>query len=78
MIDTVLLVAGVTLALQVSYSLFAGWLAAKLLALLAYIGFGVLTLRGTGALKVVGVVGSVASLGYLFAVAYTKSPVPFI
>ncbi len=77
-IDTMLLVAGVTLALQLSYSLFSGWLAAKLLALLAYIVFGVLTLRGTGAVKIVGVVGSVVSLGYLFAVAYTKATIPFI
>ena len=77
-IDTMLLVAGITLAVQLSYSLFSGWLAAKLLALLGYIVFGVLTLRGAGAVKVVGVVGSVASLGYLFAVAYSRSPVPFI
>jgi uncharacterized membrane protein SirB2 len=73
-VDTLLLVLGVTLAVNLSLNLTSGWLVAKLIGLLAYIGFGVLTLRGSGTKKVIGFVGAVASVGYIFAVAMTKSP----
>ena len=72
-VDTLLLVMGVALAVQLSISPFAGWLAAKLVGLLAYIGFGVLTLRAPSrALQVVGLLGALASVGYIFAVAFTR------
>jgi len=76
-IDTVLLVLGVTMALQFGLSPVSGWLGAKLLGLLAYIGFGVLTLRATTTgLRVVGLAGALASVGYIFAVAFTRDPWP--
>ncbi len=77
-IDTVLLVAGVSLAFSLSVSLLDSWLVAKLLALLAYIGFGVLTLRGTGSAKLAGLLGSALSIVYLFMVAYGKTPWPWM
>ena len=40
-IDTLLLILGITMATQLGLNLTSGWLAAKLLGLLAYIGFGV-------------------------------------
>jgi uncharacterized membrane protein SirB2 len=77
-VDTLLLVMGVALAVQLSISPFAGWLAAKLLGLLAYIGFGVLTMRAPSRpLQAVGLCGALASVGYIFAVAFTRQVWPF-
>jgi uncharacterized membrane protein SirB2 len=76
-IDTLLLVLGVTLAINIGASLTSGWLAAKLLGLLGYIGFGVLAMRaGTVPLKVVGFVAALGCVLYMFAVAFTRSPWP--
>ena len=77
-IDTALLVLGVMLALRIGASLTDPWLAAKMTALLAYIGFGVLTLRApTRRLKIFGFAAALLTLVYLFAVAFTRSPWPF-
>lgn len=77
-IDTLLLALGVAMAISLSISPLEGWLAAKLLGLLAYIGFGVLTMRASARnLKVAGFAGSLASVGYVFAVAFSRSPWPF-
>lgn len=76
-IDTLLLVIGVILAYRLGLSPVSGWLGAKLLGLLAYIGFGVVTMRGrTRAVQITGLVGALASVGYIFAVAFTKDPWP--
>ena len=78
LIDTLLLALGVVLAIELSLSPFAGWLAAKLIGLLCYIGFGVLTMRAPSrVLKLAGFVGALASVSYVFAVAFTRSPWPF-
>jgi len=77
-IDTALLVLGVTMAFQLGLSPISGWLGAKLIGLLAYIGFGVLTLRASSPpLRVAGFVGALASVGYVFAVAFSRNPWPF-
>ena len=77
-IDTLLLVAGVALALQWGIAPLSGWLGAKLLGLLAYIGFGVLTLRASSnALRAAGFGGALVSVGYVFAVAFTREVWPF-
>ena len=53
LVDTALLTLGVMLAFRIGASLGDPWLAAKMTALLAYIGFGVLTMRAqTKALKI--------------------------
>ena len=75
-IDTLLLVLGIWLAVALHHAVLSGWLAAKLVGLIAYIGFGVLTLRGTGALKMVGLLGALLSLAYIFSVAFTRNPWP--
>jgi len=76
-IDTGLLVLGVVLMLSLSLSPLTGWLAAKLLGLLAYIGFGVLTMRATSKpLALAGFAGALISVGYIFAVAFTRSAWP--
>ena len=77
-IDTALLAAGVALALMAQLSLVEGWLGAKLLGLAAYIGLGVLTLRARStAVKSIGLVGALLSVGYIFAVAFTRQAVPW-
>ena len=76
-IDSLLLILGVTLAFSLEGGPWQGWLGAKLVALLAYIGFGVMTLRGTGMVKHVGVIGALVSVGYIFLVAYSRQVVPF-
>ena len=77
-IDTLLLALGVALVVQLSLSPVEGWLAAKLVGLLAYIGFGVLTMRATARkMKLVGFVGALGSVGYIFAVAFARNPWPF-
>ena len=44
--DTILLITGITLAIRIQqYPFVHGWLTAKLIALLLYIGLGMLTIR---------------------------------
>ena len=77
-VDTLLLVFGVVLAYRLSLSPFSGWLAAKLVGLVAYIGFGVLTLRAARRpLQLAGLAGALLAAAYIFAVALTRSPFPF-
>ncbi|MEY1661127.1 SirB2 family protein [Isoalcanivorax beigongshangi] len=71
-IDTLLLLAGVLLMLWLRLSpLDASWFGAKLLALLVYIGAGVITLRGRRPLA--GVV-AVLAFAYMVGAAVRHSP----
>jgi uncharacterized membrane protein SirB2 len=77
-IDTLLLALGLVMAYQLSLSPLSGWLGAKLLGLLAYIGFGILTMRASARpLQIVGLIGALASVGYIFLVAYSRDPLLF-
>jgi uncharacterized membrane protein SirB2 len=78
-IDTLLLGFGIALAVAMSLSPLANpWLMAKIGGLLAYIGFGVMAMRAQSRpLKIVGFVAAIASVGYIFAVAYSKQVIPF-
>jgi len=76
-VDTLLLMLGITLAFSLPEGPWQPWLGAKLLALLGYIGFGVLTMRGVGATKVLGLSGALLCIAYLFGVAYTQQAWPF-
>ena len=78
-IDTLLLGFGIALAVAMSLSPLANpWLMAKIAGLLAYIGFGVMAMRAQSRpLKIVGFVAAIASVGYIFAVAYSKQVIPF-
>ncbi|MEM9620871.1 MAG: SirB2 family protein [Pseudomonadota bacterium] len=75
-VDSLLLILGVLLALNLAGGFWQDWLIAKMLGLLSYIGFGVLALRGQGILRHVGLAGALVSAGYIFAVAFTRSPWP--
>ncbi|MEM7097421.1 MAG: SirB2 family protein [Pseudomonadota bacterium] len=76
-VDTLLLLCGVTLALNLPGGIFQTWLIAKMIGLLGYIGFGVMCLRGSGARRTVGLVGALVCLTYIFSVAITKSSLLF-
>lgn len=76
-VDTLLLVSGVVMALSLPGGLMTDWLITKLVVLLGYIGFGVLALRGSGTRRWIGIVGALLCVGYIFLVAFSRSPVPF-
>lgn len=74
-IDSVLLASGIVLVIQTrQYPFVAGWVTAKLLVLLLYIGFGLLTLRiaRTRTQLLAGFIGACLSFSYIIAVALTK------
>ena len=77
LVDTLLLVLGIVLALNLPGGFLQGWLIAKLIALLAYIGFGVMALRGKGAIRLVGITGALLAASYIFLVAFSRQPWPF-
>ena len=74
-IDSVLLASAIVLVIQTQqYPFVAGWVTAKLLVLVLYIGFGLLTLRfaRTRTQSLVGFIGACLSFSYIIAVALTK------
>lgn len=79
-VDTLLLLAGVTLAgMSQQYPFVADWLTAKVLALVAYIGLGLVALRfgPTRPVRAVAFIAAVAAFGYMLAVAFTRSSLPW-
>ncbi len=80
-IDTVLLASaiGMLFALQMN-PLTQGWLIAKIIGLLLYIGLGLVVMRfaSTRALRATAYVAAIVVFGYIFTVARTKTPIPFI
>jgi uncharacterized membrane protein SirB2 len=76
-IDTLLLLSGITMAVVLGISPFVQpWLAAKLTALVAYILLGSVALkRGrTRGIRAAALCGSVAIFAYIAAVALTHDP----
>lgn len=79
-IDTVLLSSAVALAWQLGYSpLHTPWLAAKIGALLLYIGLGMLAFRfaRSWSIRVIAWLCAQAVFFYIVAVALTHEPLPF-
>lgn len=81
-IDTLLLLSGLILAVALFGAGFyrQPWLAAKLLAVVVYILLGRVALK-TGrsrARRALAFAGSLALLGYILAVAVSKTPLPFL
>jgi len=74
-IDSLLLLSGIVLAFQGSWATTGhGWLAAKMIALLAYIGLGVVTMRSRGSQRWLAFSGAMACFVYIGMVAVTKNP----
>ena len=79
-IDTILLLSGITLAWVTHQSpLEQPWLATKLLALLLYIGLGLVAFRfaKTKSLQLASWLSAVAVFCFMVLVALTKSPLIF-
>ena len=76
-IDTLLLASALWLAWALGqYPFVHAWLTAKLLGLLAYIGFGTVALRRgrTRAVRIAALVCALLSAAYVVAVALTRDP----
>ena len=79
-VDTVLLLSALTLAWMLRLNpLATPWLAAKIVALLLYIGLGMVALNPRRALKLRAAawLAALASFGYIVSVALTKNPLGF-
>jgi uncharacterized membrane protein SirB2 len=80
-VDTLLLVAGVLLALRIrQYPFVQGWLTAKLLALVAYIVVGAVGLKygKTKRIRVIAWLAAIVIFGYIVLVAITRQVLPFV
>ena len=75
-IDTVLLASALWLAWQLGAEGTRGWLWAKLIALLVYIGLGTIALKRarTHGVRVAAFVGALLTFAYIVTVALAKSP----
>lgn len=75
--DTLLLAAAIGLSIAVGqYPLVHGWVTAKVLGLLGYIGFGMFALRRgrSKALRTAFWLAALATAGYVVSVALTRDP----
>lgn len=76
-VDTLLLASALWLVwLLDQYPFVQGWVTAKVVGLVAYVGFGTLALRRgrTQGVRMVALVGAVGSAAYIVSVALTRDP----
>jgi len=77
--DTFLLLAAIAMLVVAEMNpLEQPWLLAKILGLLAYIGFGVIALKTgkTKSLRIKALIAALGMFGYIMAVAFTKQVIP--
>ncbi|MGZ5054795.1 MAG: SirB2 family protein [Methylobacter sp.] len=73
-INSLLLLTGFALVFQGSWlSADYGWIIAKLVALVAYVGLGIVAIKSQGDLRWKAFAGALACFVYIAAVAVTKS-----
>lgn len=80
-VDSLLLISAILLAIRIQqYPLIHGWLTAKVVALVLYIGFGTVALkRGrTRRVRTVAALAAMAVFAYIIAVALTRTPLPLL
>ncbi|MEY3786928.1 MAG: hypothetical protein RLZ75_1135 [Pseudomonadota bacterium] len=72
-IDSLLLLSGITLIFQGGwFSMEYGWIFAKILALVGYIGLGIIVMRNHGTTRWLAFAGAMACFVYIGVVAVTK------
>ena len=72
-IDTLLLLSGITLVIHGNWlSGEYGWIISKIIVLILYIVFGVITMRTTGSKRWLAFAASVGCFVYIFVVAISK------
>ena len=79
--DTVLLVTGIIMSIQIQqYPLVHGWLTAKLIALLVYIGLGLMVFRfaGTRTQQFGYWLAAILVFGYMVGVAIRHHPMSWL
>lgn len=79
-VDTLLLLSAIGLTISIQqYPFTSGWLTAKLIGLIVYIGLGVVTMRiaKTQTLRVITYLLAIATFFYIGNVAFTKMAWPF-
>lgn len=79
-VDTVLILSAIGLTVVTSqYPFVDGWLTAKLIGLIVYIGLGLVTLRfaKTQPIRVLAFILAILVFGYIATVARTHTPFPF-
>jgi uncharacterized membrane protein SirB2 len=77
-INSLLLITGFTLVFQGSWlSGEYGWIIAKLIALVAYVGLGIVAIKSQGDLRWKAFAGALACFVYIAIVAVTKQPFIF-
>jgi len=77
LVDTLFLLSGVTLAIQIEqYPFVNAWLTVKVLGLLVYIllGMAVLRFASTRQMKTLAFLSAITVFIYIVLVAYTKNP----
>jgi len=73
-VNSLLLLTGFALVVQGSWlSAEYGWIVAKLVALVAYVGLGIVAIKSQGELRWKAFAGALACFVYIAAVAVTKS-----
>lgn len=75
--DTILLTAAIGLAVMTQqYPITHDWLTVKVVALIAYILFGMFSLRrGTRAMRISFFVAAILTFGFMVSIALTRNPV---
>lgn len=72
--DTILLASGITLAINIQqYPLVHSWLTAKIIALLAYIGLGMMTIRHGRSKQQRIITGLVAILVFMYMLGVART-----
>ncbi|MEQ1528173.1 MAG: SirB2 family protein [Methylococcales bacterium] len=78
-ISTILLITGFALVFQGGWlSGNYGWIVAKIIALLAYIGLGLVAVKSQGTQRWQAFAGAMACFIYILAVAGSKNPLVFL
>lgn len=80
LVDTILLASAIAMAVMTrQYPFVATWLTAKVVALLAYIGLGMVALRygRTPGMRVTAWIAALAVFAYIVAVAVTRNAAPW-
>jgi uncharacterized membrane protein SirB2 len=81
LIDTVLLASAIAMAVMSrQYPFVSGWLTAKVLGLILYIGLGMVALRRgrTRGTRIAAWIAAQAVFFYIVAVAFTRNPLPLM
>ena len=78
-IDTLLLASGLTMAITLGFSPSnSPWLMYKLIALVGYIGFGIMAMKAKAAKRWIGFFAAMLCFVYMLMAATTKNPTFFM